>query len=79
MALFNRQAVPELLLRQKHGSIEFEKAIELLLGFALLTAKRDDSVFSMHRLVHLSTLAWLRSTKELYRQQEIVLRMLDMN
>ncbi|KAH8745733.1 hypothetical protein BGZ57DRAFT_960331 [Hyaloscypha finlandica] len=62
MAVFDNQAIPDVLLREKD---EFDmaeiKAIQILLDFSLTKGDSDYQFFYMHPLQELSTQNWLRS------------------
>ena len=77
MSLFDKQDVPEFLLRESGPDFAFEEAIETLLGYAIITMQRNETSFSMHRLVQLATRDWLRQNEDLARQVEAALKMLD--
>jgi hypothetical protein len=61
MASLDRQGIPKILLRRE-GDLDVKdtSAIGTLQAYSLITIEREDETFSMHRLVQLSTRAWLR-------------------
>lgn len=76
MSLFNRQGIPEILIKPKshdHDSqsktdedlrdpeIEFETAIALLIAFSLVRTETNRDLFEIHRLVQVATRRWLES------------------
>jgi tetratricopeptide (TPR) repeat protein len=74
MAVLDRQAITENLLRTSgEPELEFTEAIQKLKAFSLITEEIKPSIFSMHRLVQLSTQKWLEQQNELSRWQEAAL------
>ncbi|MCJ1306895.1 hypothetical protein MMC25_000539 [Agyrium rufum] len=63
MAMFDRQGIPRMLLRDRDETeASFRLAIGTLQAFSLITAEKGkDSAFGMHRLVQLSTQTWLEN------------------
>jgi len=60
MAFFDRQAVPESLLKNDNEDLsDFETAIGNLMAYSLITRNVDDT-FDEHRLAHLISGAWLK-------------------
>ncbi|MCJ1246054.1 hypothetical protein MMC30_003258 [Trapelia coarctata] len=52
MAILDRQAIPDLLLRKdSEGKVIFIKAIGTLKAYSLITEEKQGSIFGMHRLV----------------------------
>jgi tetratricopeptide (TPR) repeat protein len=77
MAMLDRQAISENLLRKDGESeLEFTAAIQKLKAFSMITEETEASVFSMHRLVQLSTQKWLEHKNELSIWQEAALYVL---
>jgi hypothetical protein len=75
MSLFDREAIPEYLLRGRYlegqdGEIDFEDDIAALRGYDLIAIGVSDNLFDMHRLVQLSTQKWLEMREELVGWQE---------
>ena len=70
IALFDRKGIPELLLQAAAGEGEFDEAIDTLIGFALVSAEIGKTDFEMHRLVQVSTIAWLRHVGDFEQQKE---------
>lgn len=60
IVLFDRKGIPEFLLRAAAEEIDFDKAIDILIGFALVSAESGGIDFEIHRLVQVSTIVWLR-------------------
>ena len=76
MALFDRKGMPELLLQAAAGDIEFDEAIDTLTGIALVSAEVGETDFEMHRLVQVSTMAWLRQVGNFEQQKEAAINAL---
>jgi tetratricopeptide (TPR) repeat protein len=65
MAFFDRQAIPESLLRNQDEPLSsFDKAVGKLLAYSLITRNVGNKHFDEHRLVHLISRAWLRQNGE---------------
>ena len=60
MACLDQQPVPISLLRLHGSSVQASKSLGLLKAYSLITASQDNSLFTMHRLVHIATRNWLR-------------------
>jgi tetratricopeptide (TPR) repeat protein len=61
IAFFDRQAIPESLLRNQDEPLSsFDKALGKLLAYSLITRNVGNKHFDEHRLVHLISRAWLR-------------------
>jgi tetratricopeptide (TPR) repeat protein len=74
MAVLDRQAISENLLRRDgEPELEFTAAIQKLKAFSMITEETEASIFSMHRLVQLSTQKWLDNKNELSIWQEAAL------
>ena len=74
MAVLDRQAISENLLRKDgEPELEFTAAIQKLKAFSMITEETEASIFSMHRLVQLSTQKWLEHKNELSIWQEAAL------
>ncbi|OCK99064.1 TPR-like protein [Cenococcum geophilum 1.58] len=74
MAMLDRQAISENLLRKnEERKLKFNAAIQKLKAFSLITEEIKPSIFSMHRLIQLSTQMWLEHQNELSRWQEAAL------
>lgn len=60
MVMFDRQGIPAMLLQRKNESrLTFLKAMGTLQAFSLIVKEADKDRYGMHRLVQLSTQAWL--------------------
>ncbi|PVH68041.1 hypothetical protein DL98DRAFT_634240 [Cadophora sp. DSE1049] len=74
MSLFDRQGIPEALLRfyQEDGDTEagFEDDISTLTSYSLVTMNVEGNEFEMHRLVQFSTKKWLEHHDELESWKE---------
>jgi tetratricopeptide (TPR) repeat protein len=74
IAMLDRQVISENLLRKnEERKLKFNAAIQKLKAFSLITEEIKPSIFSMHRLVQLSTQMWLEHQNELSRWQEAAL------
>ena len=76
MSMFDKQSIPEFLLRMELTDDELNEALETLLRYAVIHMEVDQSSFSMHRLVQLAIKEWLRTQGKLERQQVAALRTL---
>jgi hypothetical protein len=64
------------MLCEANADIDFEEAIETLLGYAVIAVEVDGTSFNMHRLVQLTTREWLKDNGDLERRREAMLQML---
>jgi tetratricopeptide (TPR) repeat protein len=61
MAFFDRQSIPESLLKDQDETLfSFEMAIGKLLAYSLVTRNVGNKHFDEHRLAHLISQAWMR-------------------
>ena len=52
MAVLDRQAIPDMLLRKNgEGKVIFITAIGALKAYSLITEEKQGAIFEMHRLV----------------------------
>jgi tetratricopeptide (TPR) repeat protein len=65
MACINPQDIPESILPATTSAKRKVEALGLLRAYSFVSAQVDDSVFSLHRLVHLATRNWLRKRETL--------------
>jgi tetratricopeptide (TPR) repeat protein len=65
MCLFNRQGIPEFLIREDDDHLAFMSAISPLINFSLVTAELGGEFFEMHRLVQIATRRWLESDSKI--------------
>lgn len=72
MSFFNYQGIPEFLLYDSQGPAlgesinddfndDFERRVQILRDYCLISLGEDTSTFRMHRLVQASTQDWLKS------------------
>jgi hypothetical protein len=61
MCLFNRQGIPDSLIREDDDHLAFVSAMAPLINFSLVTAELGGEFFEMHRLVQIATRRWLES------------------
>lgn len=65
MSFLNRQGIPRvLLLGRGDDDVEFTKSLAPLLSFRLISRDKPGDSFQMHRLVQLSTRAWLNDQQK---------------
>ncbi|KAI4089899.1 MAG: hypothetical protein LQ344_005089 [Seirophora lacunosa] len=90
MCLFDRQGIPDTLLRDRYrspvnvdtdlpanGDLGFEEDISTLTNYSLIRmANKKGTSFEMHRLVQSSMRSWLRSSRHLERWQEKYIRIM---
>ena len=76
MSMFDKQGIPEFLLREIGEGVGYEEAIETLLGYAVIAMEDNRIGFAMHRLIQLATRDWLRRNGEWERQVEAAVGML---
>ncbi|KUM57416.1 hypothetical protein ACN42_g9770 [Penicillium freii] len=70
MSMFDRQGIPEDLLRdQDQDILDFHDALVPLLSYSLIRMEINERLFDMHRLVQLSVRSWLEMHQQLYGWQ----------
>ncbi|KAJ6118297.1 hypothetical protein N7471_013764 [Penicillium samsonianum] len=70
MSMFDRQGIPEGLVRADGDGLQFEDAVAPLISYSLVRVEIETASFDMHRLVQLSVRTWLGIHLELARWQE---------
>ncbi|KAL2864128.1 uncharacterized protein BJX67DRAFT_374130 [Aspergillus lucknowensis] len=65
MACINPRDIPESILPATTSAKRKVEALGLLKAYSFVSAQVDDSIFSLHRLVHLVTRNWLRKRERL--------------
>jgi Tfp pilus assembly protein PilF len=70
MSMFDRQGIPEGLVRADGDELQFEDAVASLINYSLVRFESKTASFDMHRLVQLSVRTWLEIHLELARWQE---------
>ncbi|KAL3441720.1 putative kinesin light chain [Aspergillus insuetus] len=65
MACINPRDIPESILPATPSTKRRVEALGLLKAYSFIRAQVDDSIFSLHRLVHLATRNWLRKRDSL--------------
>ncbi|EFQ96752.1 hypothetical protein MGYG_09201 [Nannizzia gypsea CBS 118893] len=65
MSMFDRQGIPEHLLRRDMSRLQFEDAVTPLLSFSLIKEEKGHRSFEIHRLVQVSIRGWLESKRQL--------------
>jgi len=59
------QRVPKSLLPLAQSQVKMVEAIGTLTAYSFITARETEESFDLHRLVHLATRNWLRTTRSL--------------
>jgi tetratricopeptide (TPR) repeat protein len=77
MACINPQDIPESILPAATSAKRKVEALGLLKAYSFVSAQVDDSIFSLHRLVHLATRNWLRKRETLQSWIETTADQLD--
>ncbi|KAF2175506.1 TPR-like protein [Zopfia rhizophila CBS 207.26] len=82
MGLFDRQGIPESLLRDRYGrdddgEADFDDDIYTLTSYSLVEMSTDGKEFEMHRLVQFSTKKWLELNQELEGWKETYVTLMD--
>ena len=67
MSMFDRQEIPDCLLRDESNQLAFGNAMASLVAFSLVRPQADKQSFEMHRLVQLSIRKWLGLNNRLKR------------
>jgi tetratricopeptide (TPR) repeat protein len=70
MSMFDRQGIPEGLVRGDGDGLQFEDAVAPLVDYSLIRVELETASFDMHRLVQLSVRTWLAIHLELARWQK---------
>ncbi|KAJ5938334.1 hypothetical protein N7466_001468 [Penicillium verhagenii] len=70
MSMFDRQGIPEGLVRGDGDGLQFEDAVAPLVSYSLIRVEYETGSFDMHRLVQLSVRTWLSIHLVLARWQE---------
>jgi tetratricopeptide (TPR) repeat protein len=70
MSMFDRQGIPEGLVRTDGDELQFEDTVAPLISYSLVRVELETGSFDMHRLVQLSVRTWLAIHLELARWQE---------
>ncbi|KFY77721.1 hypothetical protein V498_09277 [Pseudogymnoascus sp. VKM F-4517 (FW-2822)] len=83
MAMFDRQGIPESILYDGRGRLQFEDAVAPLTSFSLIKAQNTkpeqqvgEHLFEMHDLVHLATRKWLEVQMQVGMWQKASLRIM---
>jgi hypothetical protein len=84
MAMFDRQGIPESILYDGRGRLQFEDAVAPLTSFSLIKAQSTkqpeqqvgEHLFEMHDLVQLATRKWLEVQRQVGRWQKASLRIM---
>ncbi|OCK74142.1 TPR-like protein [Lepidopterella palustris CBS 459.81] len=81
MSLFDRQRIPELLLKHNYQEDstgdKFEDDIYTLSSYSLIRTNIDSNEFEMHRLVQFSMRTWLELNRELETWKEKYISIMD--
>ncbi|KAI9766297.1 MAG: hypothetical protein M1839_004928 [Geoglossum umbratile] len=76
ISMFDRQGIPEYLLRGNTDQLQFEDAIAPLISFALIRAQVGRQSFEMHSLVQLSMRKWLEQNMQLQKWRKESVRIM---
>ncbi|KAK7949432.1 hypothetical protein PG988_016071 [Apiospora saccharicola] len=78
ISVIDRQRIPQSLLDEftGYGRMDSMKAMGILKGFKLIIPHEDGLTYDMHRLVHITLQAWLRSTDLLVSWQQKAVKLL---
>jgi hypothetical protein len=68
--MFDRQGIPEGLVRGDGDRLQFQDAVAPLISYSLVRVEMETASFDMHRLVQLSVRTWLDIHLELAQWQE---------
>jgi hypothetical protein len=71
MSIFDRQGIPESLVREGDDMLLFEDALAPLISYSLIRSDIERQSFEMHRTVQLSIRAWLKGQGQLDRWAKI--------
>lgn len=71
MSMFDRQGIPEFLVREGDDVLLFEDALAPLISYSLIRSDIERQSFEMHRIVQLSIRAWLKGQGQLDRWAKI--------
>ena len=84
MAMFDRQGIPESILYDDRGKLQFEDAVAPLTSFSLIKLESTkqpeqqvgEHLFEMHDLVQLATRKWLEVQMQVGRWEKASLRIM---
>ena len=84
MSMFDRQSIPESILYDGRGRLQFEDAVAPLISFSLIKARSTkqlelhvrEHLFEMHDLVQLATRKWLEIQRKMGKWQKASLRIM---
>ena len=80
MSLFDRQGIPRILLREEEDDdLDFEKRLDPLIAFSLITSDENNESFQLHRLVQVAVQSWLKRDRTLYRFKQQALKVIASN
>jgi hypothetical protein len=65
MACINPRDIPESILPPTNSAKRKVEVLGLLKAYSFVNAQVNDSILSLHRLVHLATRDWLRNREAL--------------
>ena len=63
MSLFQRQNIPDFLIREHDDDLVFIDHVNPLISFSLVNVESGGKLFNMHRLVQLATRKWLQANQ----------------
>ena len=80
MSVLDRQGIPRMLLRgENDDDLDFEKRLDPLIAFSLITTDGTNQSFQIHRLVQVAVQSWLVRDKSLDRFKQQALEVIAMN
>ena len=78
MSMLDRQHIPKNLLQSStERQVDFEMALGMLEGFALITKELKAEAFTLHPLVQASIQYWLEETQSRYKTAQEALELLE--
>ena len=78
IAMLDRQHIPKNLLQSStERQVDFEMALGMLEGFALITKELETEAFTLHPLVQASIQYWLEETQNRYKTAQEALELLE--
>ena len=80
MSVLDRQGVPRSLLKEKNeDDLTFEKRLDPLIAYALISLDDDVQNFQLHRLVQIGVQSWLKKRRTLNQFKKQAAKLIDLN
>ena len=80
MSVLDRQGIPRMLLRgEDEDDLDFEKRLDALIAFSLITSDENNQNFQIHRLVQVAVQSWLKRDRTLDRFKRQALNVIVKN